>query len=40
MPSGMIHYLIAEKVKKDDLYLGILCHLVTDMVWFHDILNN
>ena len=28
----------ADKMKKDDLYLGVLCHLVTDMIWFHEIM--
>lgn len=27
-----------ESMKQDDLYLGILCHLVTDMIWFHEIM--
>ncbi len=27
-----------EKMKKDDLYLGILCHLITDGVWFHEVM--
>ena len=27
-----------ESLKQDDLYLGILCHLITDMIWFHDIM--
>ena len=27
-----------EKMKTDDLYLGVLCHLITDGVWFHDIM--
>lgn len=27
-----------EKMKQDDLYLGVLCHIITDMVWFHDIM--
>jgi len=27
-----------EKMKQDDLYLGILCHLITDMIWFHEIM--
>ena len=27
-----------EQVKQDDLYLGILCHLITDMIWFHEIM--
>jgi hypothetical protein len=25
-----------ERMKADDLYLGVLCHLITDGVWFHD----
>lgn len=25
-----------EKMEADDLYLGVLCHLITDGVWFHD----
>lgn len=28
----------AEELKQDELYLGILCHLITDMVWFHEIM--
>lgn len=28
-----------DRMDKDDLYLGILCHLITDMIWFHDIMN-
>ncbi len=28
----------ADKMKQDELYLGILCHLITDMVWFHEIM--
>ena len=27
-----------EKMKTDDLYLGILCHLITDGVWFHEVM--
>ena len=26
-----------EKMKTDDLYLGVLCHLITDGIWFHNI---
>lgn len=28
----------ADKMKQDELYLGVLCHLITDMVWFHEIM--
>lgn len=27
-----------DKMKADDLYLGVLCHLITDGVWFHEIM--
>lgn len=27
-----------DKMEKDDFYLGILCHLITDAVWFHEIM--
>lgn len=27
-----------ERAVTDDLYLGILCHLITDMIWFHEIM--
>ena len=27
-----------ELMKQDDLYFGILCHLITDMIWFHEIM--
>ena len=27
-----------DRMKQDDLYLGILCHLITDMIWFHEIM--
>lgn len=27
-----------EKMKTDDLYLGVLCHLITDGVWFHEVM--
>lgn len=27
-----------KQMKEDDLYLGILCHLITDMIWFHEIM--
>lgn len=27
-----------EKMKEDDLYLGVLCHLITDGVWFHEVM--
>lgn len=27
-----------DKMKQDELYLGVLCHLITDMVWFHEIM--
>ena len=27
-----------EQMKQDDLYLGILCHLITDMIWFYEIM--
>ncbi len=26
------------RMKTDDLYLGVLCHLITDGVWFHEIM--
>lgn len=29
-----------EAAKNDELYLGILCHLITDMIWFHDIMES
>lgn len=28
-----------DKMEHDDLYLGILCHLITDSVWFHEIMD-
>lgn len=27
-----------ERMKEDDLYLGVFCHLITDGVWFHEIM--
>ena len=27
-----------DKMKQDELYLGVLCHLITDMIWFHEIM--
>ncbi len=27
-----------EKMKADDLYLGVLCHLIMDGVWFHEVM--
>ena len=27
-----------NKMKRDDLYLGIMCHIITDAIWFHDIM--
>jgi len=27
-----------DRIRQDDLYLGILCHLITDMIWFHEIM--
>ena len=27
-----------ERMKEDDLYLGVLCHLIADGVWFHEIM--
>ena len=27
-----------EKMKQDEMYLGVLCHLITDTVWFHEIM--
>ncbi|MBQ7927082.1 MAG: zinc dependent phospholipase C family protein [Lachnospiraceae bacterium] len=27
-----------EQLKEDDLYLGILCHLITDAIWFHKVM--
>lgn len=27
-----------EKMKTDDLYLGVLCHLITDGIWFHEVM--
>jgi len=27
-----------DRMKQDELYLGILCHLITDMIWFHEIM--
>lgn len=32
-------YTHKERIFRDDLYLGVLCHLITDAVWFHDIMN-
>lgn len=29
-----------ERMKRDDLYLGIMCHIITDAVWFHDIMES
>lgn len=29
-----------DRIEGDDLYLGILCHLVTDTIWFHDIIHS
>ena len=28
-----------EQMKEDDLYLGILCHLITDGIWFHEVMD-
>ncbi|MDD5900616.1 MAG: zinc dependent phospholipase C family protein [Lachnospiraceae bacterium] len=28
----------SEKMKQDDLYLGVLCHLITDGIWFHEVM--
>lgn len=30
--------IYGEKIKEDDLYLGVLCHLITDCVWFCEIM--
>ena len=27
-----------DRMEQDELYLGILCHLITDMIWFHEIM--
>lgn len=27
-----------ERMKTDDLYLGVLCHLMTDGIWFHEVM--
>ncbi len=27
-----------DKTAEDDLYLGVLCHLITDGIWFHEIM--
>ncbi|MCH5272742.1 MAG: zinc dependent phospholipase C family protein [Lachnospiraceae bacterium] len=27
-----------EEMKRDDLYLGVLCHLITDGIWFYEIM--
>ncbi len=27
-----------KKMESDDLYLGVLCHLITDGVWFHEVM--
>ena len=27
-----------KQMKEDELYLGILCHLITDMIWFHEVM--
>ena len=27
-----------DKMEEDDLYLGVLCHLITDGIWFHEIM--
>ena len=28
----------SEGMRQDDFYLGVLCHLITDGIWFHDIM--
>lgn len=30
--------MYSDKMKQDEFYLGVLCHLITDMVWFHEIM--
>ena len=27
-----------EDMRRDDLYLGVFCHVLTDAIWFHDIM--
>lgn len=27
-----------EDMRRDDLYLGVFCHILTDAIWFHDIM--
>ncbi len=27
-----------DRMKQDDFYVGVLCHLITDAIWFHDIM--
>ncbi len=29
-----------ERMKADDLYLGVLCHLITDGIWFHEVMES
>lgn len=29
-----------EQMRKDDLYLGVLCHLMTDGIWFHEVMES
>ncbi len=31
-------YTYKEKLETDELYLGVLCHLITDGIWFHDVM--
>ncbi len=26
-----------ERMRTDSLYLGVFCHIITDSIWFHDI---
>ncbi len=28
-----------EKMRDDDFYIGVFCHIITDVVWFHDIMD-
>lgn len=50
MASRVIHYIVGQKVterihlqdseryRKDELYLGYMCHLVTDAIWVKNVI--
>lgn len=31
--------MYGEKMRDDDFYIGVFCHIITDVIWYHDIMD-